>query len=83
MCQLKNRPMYIFFLKDEMKNEKKRVQMTAMVISWIIKLFRDKDARQTISWQGCTTVTLNHSRLVLHLFLTNPLKPGVKSRMKM
>ena len=39
----------------------------------------------------CETANINHtksqnlniSRLVLQLFLPNPLKPGVKSRMKM
>ena len=39
--------------------------------------------RQTSNISGTRSQNLNNSRLVLQLSLHNPLKPGVKSRMKM
>ena len=38
--------------------------------------------RQTSNISHTKSQNLNASRLVLHLSLPNPLKPGVKSRMK-
>ena len=39
--------------------------------------------RQTYNIRGTESHNLNVSRLVLQLSLSNPLKPGVKSTMKM
>ena len=43
----------------------------------------DDAYRKTSSISGTKSQNWNVSRLVLQLFLSNPLKPGVKSRMKM